>query len=329
MDTSELSSPTLKALATGLRRHSSRLRTSARRTGENGSSSWPTATAEDAESSQARRPNDTTLTEAVKDWPTPNAADSERTSETHQGGNLTLEGAALWQTPKAPTGGNVSRGHDRKGEPLLAGQAQMWSTPRAISGGVETAERKQELGREESGGGDLQAMALNWPTPQANDAPNTNANQKNMPPSLGAASRSFPLPQATPPDGAASSSDGPSWLPPLTLRWMFEQFSRQHSEGLSGLLRQVATEGSAGVRRMRLPRDLWDESRSLASSRRKRLNPMFVEWLMGWPIRMTSLAPLDSGSPATAWCRYRQRMASAFSALGSTVTVEEFPDAAH
>ena len=42
-------------------------------------------------------------------------------------------------------------------------------TPRTVTGGAESAERKQELGRTESGGGDLQATALlaSVPTPMA------------------------------------------------------------------------------------------------------------------------------------------------------------------
>jgi hypothetical protein len=39
-----------------------------------------------------------------------------------------------------------------------------WATPRAMTGGPETAERKQELGRKRSGGSDLQSEAQNWPT---------------------------------------------------------------------------------------------------------------------------------------------------------------------
>ena len=44
-----------------------------------------------------------------------------------------------------------------------------WPTPRTPTGGPESAARKQELGRTQSGGGDLQAAALmsGWPTPNA------------------------------------------------------------------------------------------------------------------------------------------------------------------
>jgi hypothetical protein len=59
----------------------------------------------------------------------------------------------------------------RKTVELLAG----WPTPRTVTGGAESAERKQELGRTESGGGDLQAVAVlaGWPTATSSDAKNS------------------------------------------------------------------------------------------------------------------------------------------------------------
>ena len=46
-----------------------------------------------------------------------------------------------------------------------------WPTPRTATGGPESAQRKKELGRMESGGGDLQAVALmsGWSTASARD----------------------------------------------------------------------------------------------------------------------------------------------------------------
>jgi hypothetical protein len=51
-------------------------------------------------------------------------------------------------------------------------QLAAWPTPKTPTGGPESAERKQELGRTESGGGDLQAVATlaNWPTPRGQDS---------------------------------------------------------------------------------------------------------------------------------------------------------------
>ena len=63
-----------------------------------------------------------------------------------------------------------------------------WPTPRTVTGGAESAQRKQELGRPESGGGDLQSVAelAGWPTPMAgtpaqkgyNEAGNTDSSRK-------------------------------------------------------------------------------------------------------------------------------------------------------
>ena len=53
------------------------------------------------------------------------------------------------------------------------------------------------------------------------------------------------------------------------------------------------------------------------SRRRRKLNPLFVEWLMGWPIGWTSLAPLGSGSRATEWFRSRRHLLGALCGGGS------------
>ena len=73
----------------------------------------------------------------------------------------------------ATTGVNPD-GTERTRLDQLPRQANLagWPTPRTVTGGAESAERKQELGRTESGGGDLQAaVALaGWATPRAEDA---------------------------------------------------------------------------------------------------------------------------------------------------------------
>ena len=64
-------------------------------------------------------------------------------------------------------------------------------------------------------------------------------------------------------------------------------------------------------------RDQTTETPGLPSSThprtsRPQLNPMFVEWLMGWPIGWTAF-----GCSETGWCRYRQLSRSALSSLAS------------
>jgi len=46
-----------------------------------------------------------------------------------------------------------------------------------------------------------------------------------------------------------------------------------------------------------------------------KLNPMWVAWLMGWPL----LEPIDSECWETEWSRYRQHMRSALSGLLSDI----------
>lgn len=52
-----------------------------------------------------------------------------------------------------------------------------------------------------------------------------------------------------------------------------------------------------------------------SSKERRSLNPLFVEWLMGWPPGWTLGVWTDFACSATALCRYRQRMRSALSAI--------------
>lgn len=53
----------------------------------------------------------------------------------------------------------------------------------------------------------------------------------------------------------------------------------------------------------------------VSSHPRRSLNPLFVEWLMGWPPGWTLLAWTDLGCSATALSLWRQRMRSALSQL--------------
>ncbi len=96
-----------------------------------------------------------------------------------------------------------------------------WPTPRSITGGPESAERKQELGRPKSGGGDLQAAALaaGWPTLVARDHKN----------SMGDGSNPRDLPRTTAlidPGRKACSSPAPTGKPegyrlnPLFSLWL-------------------------------------------------------------------------------------------------------------
>ena len=116
-----------------------------------------------------------------KDWDIPAGEPicALRASERRTGG----KGCSGWPTCSArdwkdtpgmsETGVNPD-GTERKRLDMLPRVAQLaaWPTPRTPTGGPETAERKQELGRTESGGGDLAGVAqlAAWATPRAEDA---------------------------------------------------------------------------------------------------------------------------------------------------------------
>ncbi|WP_414902487.1 hypothetical protein ACMT1E_04455 [Sphingomonas flavalba] len=60
------------------------------------------------------------------------------------------------------------------------------------------------------------------------------------------------------------------------------------------------------------PQDQPTPAGPTSSSERRTLNPLFVEWLMGWPIGWTGLGPVETAS--SHWWR---RMRTALSLLGS------------
>ena len=106
------------------------------------------------------------------------AADAQRAGSAGARGNPSLgESARLWPTPSASVPNDhetpeswearrqtmIAKGYNGNGAGTpLSIEAKLWATPRTITGGAESAQRKAELGREESGGSDLQAEVLEF-----------------------------------------------------------------------------------------------------------------------------------------------------------------------
>jgi len=79
-----------------------------------------------------------------------------------------------------------------------------WPTPRTLTGGPESAERKQELGRTESGGGDLaSAVQASWPTPRSEDSEQTGAHAGVTDTLTSKARQDWPTPNASDVKGAS------------------------------------------------------------------------------------------------------------------------------
>jgi len=90
---------------------------------------------------------------------------------------------------------------------------RLWPTPRTITGGAESAERKQELGRTASGGGDLQAAVKMWPTPASRDHRHPNAKPYSE---RGGGKKGEQLPNAV---GGALNPNWVEWLMGLPIGW--------------------------------------------------------------------------------------------------------------
>jgi hypothetical protein len=143
----------------------------------------------DYEEGRAKGKPGKSLGVAVRLWPTATVGDSRgsanctanRTKTGHHSGTTLIDAIRIWPTPtsrdwKDIPGMSRARGDNPNGrEDTLPRkvhalqqdleEAQNWPTPRTPTGGSESAERKKELGRTRSGGGDLQSEVRNWPTP--------------------------------------------------------------------------------------------------------------------------------------------------------------------
>lgn len=204
-----------------------------------------------------------------------------------------------WSTPGAMCGGTVSRGNERVDELLLAGQAaevsqnwptakasdgskqsgpgkfsndtlttavKLWATPNIPNRGPETAESK--AGRPKAGGIDLQTQSLQWSTPQAERV----TWRQDTPLTDGGGNRTLGL-------------DISNWGTPSANDFKGSAQPGQHRGQLS--------EHAECLFPTSLPPETTPPSGSQSSpptpispppSPKRKLNPAFVEWLMGFPI---------------------------------------------
>lgn len=109
---------------------------------------------------------------ALTNWPTASSRDYKDTPGMSQTG-INPDGSERQRTdqlaramyasglPSQATGPAAPDNRNLDGN-----RQELWATPRTITGGPESAERKQELGRTNSGGGDLQSQAAGKLNPQ-------------------------------------------------------------------------------------------------------------------------------------------------------------------
>lgn len=249
---------------------------------------------------------------------------------------LLMRGLAfsLWPTPNAPNGGRTLsseaievKGKTSKGKRQVGLEtvAKNWSTPRAAdSKGVAYQRDRMTKGKERLS---LTGEAKNFPTPQANpQAPNLNTNSVNAPSSLLEAAKAINWPTESARDwknGQASEATLKRNARPLNeaaVNW-------PTPKGLTGGANTKRVERGAGGPDLQEVAKNWETPKSCDGMKRSAgnrkssdlshqaakagtngnessepslaLNPLFDEWLMGWPLGWT-----DSGFAASESFRY-------------------------
>lgn len=194
--------------------------------------------------------------------------------------------------------------------------AMLWPSPKAGHSGPDYARR--DTGKPQS---NLETAVALWPTATARDHRSIHASQashdKNSRP-LSEFVGQWSTPSAG--DGRrggtiTESMSGTSLTQQVNSLWMtprsHEVGDYQYSRG--DKTKPVLTlTGQASF----LPVLMAVKTGKPHSNDRRSLNPLFVEWLMGWPPGWTLLAWTDFGCSATALCHWKQRMRSALSQLG-------------
>ena len=239
------STRSFKLWVTQLRQDSSARQSAGRVTRERGSSSWPTARAEEREQYNSQGKGEA-LSRKAAHWPTPQT------------------------NPEAP---NLNS--NQVNNPASLGKAsKSWATPTksVAKGGVPQDSKNKR---------DLRLDVTHWPTPAGRDYKGANSAAHCRGEGPGAKhmgqlanfvihTPSFPSSLLGPPtekDGSSSSGDGPNSLQ----QWGTPRVTTNKGIGTN-------PEGE----KSRL------EDQALKKTGRKKLNPLFVCWLMNWPIGWAS-----------------------------------------
>ena len=236
-----------------------------------------------AASGSSRSPSEGTA------WTTPCSADTGgRGTKYAQGGTpLSLQAEKSWPTPNTSDGSGLSGGNR---ETSLRNEVRAWPTPRAIDGdkGGKTNEAMRQNG--------LPMKAQTWPTPRGNDSEDVGNHESptsHPGDSLGARARIWATPQARDTQGAPAPDFNRASLVRDAMKWATP--TTRDSKDSPG--QTVPTNGLLGRQVLKIALHGDESSRST-----RKLNPLFDEWLMGWPIGWTCACRRRATPTGTTGC---------------------------
>lgn len=217
-------------------------------------------------------------------------------------GNPTLEGAAvsLWRTPTVGRQGGPRDREDveRRGQTVeLADQVKAWPTPEQIAAMRD---------RTAAGVSNLNETAENWPTP---DTQNSRDGETMREEAQGKHAVSLHHAVATWATPSARDSD----------KWHYRGADSGHQQNLSGQAHHYSPPAQEDQEPPTTSNGA--PSSPSAPSSRRRLNPLFTSWLMGWPTFWGSPMPIaDRGYASREMESWRSRSRSLLrSLLGASV----------
>lgn len=193
--------------------------------------------------------------------------------------------ASAWPTPTSRDWKDTGNLQNVPENFLLGRVAANWATPSVADTTGGRMARSGARSDEPLLKGQAANLMDRWPTPTLNG----DYNRKGASPSSG--------------DGLATAVN--QWPTPTSLSYADSHqpgnsYSYNETVRLASFLPDPATYPVGGI----------------SSKERRSLNPLFVEWLMGWPPGWTLLAWTDFARSETALSAYRQRMRSALLQLG-------------
>ena len=174
--------------------------------------------------------------------------------------------SGYWQAPVADDSVNREAGKwNSRGEPKLSAQVMCWPTP--------TASDHTGPGHAAQGGLNLRTAVAAYPTPRASD--HKGATDPAAAAAAAAAARGF-------------SPNLPEFVAELSARKMYPTATATAYKGWSPNHNRADTDDRLDYT---VEREGFQPGQQTPPMR---LNPNWVEWLMGWPIGQTALKPLET-----------------------------------